>query len=183
METTQEKAASSNLITQEEYDEIKEAISEFALWQQDCFPEHLKKCFRYAASMIPYHNSGEPIDDIMNDTLDETLLIDLVEVIAKIRKRHNTYVDLPKYETLTRKPEKGDLTDLSPSEVEDIKRWRDINRVRDLLGGVKEMKQHRRNLKEAFAGTEDPEARKTWEALDAKLKSDIRFAESLTAVD
>lgn len=79
------------------------------------------------------------------------------------------------------KPAEETVVKLSQSEIEDMKRWRDINRTRDLLGDVKQMNQHRRNLKEAFAGTQNPEVLKTWEALDAQLESDIRFAESLTA--
>lgn len=87
-------------ISREEYNELKDAISEFAVWQGGDFPAHLKRCFRYAASMIPYDEFGEPIDEITKDALDEMLLIDLVETIARIRKAHNTYVDLPEFETI-----------------------------------------------------------------------------------
>ena len=87
-------------ISREEYNELKEAISEFAAWQGGDFPAHLKRCFRYAASMIPYNEFGEPIDEIANDAMNEMLLIDLVDTIARIRKAHNTYVNLPEYETL-----------------------------------------------------------------------------------
>lgn len=179
----QEKAVHLDPITREEYDEIREAVSEFSAWQGDYFPAHLKQCFRYAASMIPYHELGEPIDFITNDALNETLLIDLVEAIARIRKNHNTYVNLPEYEALTRKPEKVDLTDLTPQERTDVQRWRTLKRVTDLLGDAKQMRQHRRILKEAFAGLKDEAALKTWEALDLQLDADIQYAESLTAVD
>lgn len=162
----------NSTITVEEYAALKKAIE----WMEciDFTAMIARLATGQKARGLMMDDNRDP-EDIGFELYQDDRLFEFLGLISILKAKHDDYLELPDLSV--------PVNDLTPEEREDVERWRDINRVRDLLGGKKEIQEHRKILKAVFDSIKDQDLRKechkTWAALDAQLENDIRFEESL----